>query len=179
MTAFGRIAILVQIAGGLITFYGLDRSMRDILPGSKGLQGLRQLRWLGTWLCQLVRRKNTTLVVADVNFGEMSDTVRATVSAGPFPGGTIGEHLAHIDRRVDLVEQRISAEAETARQATEAVRQRSIELARDIERITGELKQYTREAVGGKKGRGLLIAAAGAFVVVLGAGLSMLPVAYA
>ena len=140
------------------------------VPGSDGLLGFRQVarHW---------RKLNPTPVPEPItgigiSILEGADMTSAHVPAMLPNTEPMEAQFDYLVKRVEATENRISAEAATARTATGDLALRVSAIERAVEEKISSVERKATENITGKNGRGLSLAGLGVFLATLGSALT-------
>lgn len=166
MGAAEGIGLGLEIAGGVVTIFGFNETMTDLVPGSDGLPGVGHLRKSGRWLKRKVTRSKTHVVVAagSASMGGMMSSAYVIVTAGP--DAPVEHRIELLERYVLSLGDRIGVEAQKTGKAVAQVADRLTELQAQIERVDQSNKE---RIIGGPNGHGLVVASLGVLLTIVGA----------
>ena len=171
MNAAGWAGLGLQLAGGFITIFGFNQTMKDMVPGSGGLPIISHVLKSARWAKRKILRSHPQAVVGV----GAAIAGAATVSAWGFvtagPAAPIEEKVIILERNVLELANRIGEQAAIAGKAVAKVDERVYELQRQIGQLDASIKE---RIVGGKNGQGLQIAAAGVALAMIGTLISAL-----
>ena len=162
--------LVLQLIGATLAVIGLHLSKRQLFGG--GVWGLRHLQDTALRAKAKLRRKpSAQTVTAQVATLSLGATVRAHGYV-EFDNPTVDQRLTTLEQRIGIVESTNEEAHQAIREEADRQERLRQQLQLRVAELRTELHDYTAEAIGGEKGRGLDLAAFGVFLGAVGTALA-------
>lgn len=163
----------LQVIGGLVTIWGLDKSIRDLFPKSRGFLPFAVIRKIWSSIKRrLLRRRTIVATGAAAGLGQLTATAEGYSQKSPPTTNDIEQlqeyvivEVANLHTRIDFVRRKQKEEMREFHTAVDGRFQ-------EVRELMAQFRHEVPVLIGGKGGRGLEMAAWGVLIAIIGTVIS-------